>query len=56
MMMELPRERKTSKEDAFLHGFGLSNIEKAVEKYDGQCTVKARDGKFVLKVMIPIPE
>ena len=25
----------------------------AVEKYDGQCTAKAGDGKFVLKIMIP---
>lgn len=56
MQIELPQDRRTSKEDTFLHGFGLSNIEKAVEKYDGQCTVKAEKGKFVLKVMIPIPE
>ena len=56
MMLDLPKDAKTSKEDIFLHGFGLSNIRKAAEKYDGQCTTKAKDGKFVLKVMIPIPE
>ncbi|MCI8666848.1 MAG: GHKL domain-containing protein [Dorea sp.] len=56
MMLDLPKYAKTSKEDIFLHGFGLSNIRKAAEKYDGQCTTKAKDGKFVLKVMIPIPE
>lgn len=56
MMLDLPKYAKTSKEDIFLHGFGLSNIRKAAEKYDGQCTTKAGDGKFVLKVMIPIPE
>lgn len=56
MLPGLPDDKKTSKEDTFLHGFGLSNIQKAAEKYDGQCTIKAANGKFVLKVMIPIPE
>ena len=27
--------RRTTKEDTFLHGFGLSNIKNAVQKYDG---------------------
>lgn len=48
------QDRKTTKEDSFLHGFGLSNIKRAVEKYDGQYTIKAENGTFVLKVMIPI--
>ena len=56
MLLDGPGDGRTSKEDTFLHGFGLSNIRKAAEKYDGQCTVKAKDGKFVLKIMIPIPE
>lgn len=56
MLIDLPGDGKTSKEDTFLHGFGLSNIRNAAEKYDGQCTAKAKDGKFVLKIMIPIPE
>ncbi len=46
---------KTTKDDAFLHGFGLSNIRNTLEKYDGQCTVKCADGVFVLKIMIPVP-
>lgn len=45
---------KTTKEDALFHGFGLSNIRAAVDKYDGQCTVKCKDGVFVLKIMIPM--
>lgn len=48
-------EGKTTKQDAFAHGFGLSNIRKAVEKYDGQCTAEAANGRFVLKIVIPIP-
>lgn len=45
---------KTTKEDTLFHGFGLSNIRAASEKYDGQCTVKCEGGVFVLKVMIPV--
>lgn len=46
---------QTTKDDTFLHGFGLSNIRNTVKKYDGQCTVKCSDGVFVLKIMIPLP-
>ncbi len=45
----------TTKEDAFLHGFGLPNIQKAVERYGGQCRMKAENEMFVLKILIPIP-
>ncbi|MDE5825499.1 MAG: ATP-binding protein [Lachnospiraceae bacterium] len=48
-------KNRTTKEDAFAHGFGLSNIRNAVQKYDGQCSVKAGEGKFTLKMVIPIP-
>ena len=47
---------RTTKEDAFAHGFGIPNIRKAVERYGGQCSVRAEEGRFVLKIMIPIPE
>ena len=46
---------KTTKEDTFAHGFGLTNIRNAVQKYDGQCSVKTGEGKFTLKMVIPIP-
>lgn len=45
----------TTKKDTFLHGFGLPNIRTTVEKYGGQCSTKAADGMFTLKIMIPIP-
>lgn len=54
-LLDLPSDAKTSKEDTFLHGFGIANIRKTAEKYDGQCMVKSGGGKFILKVMIPIP-
>ena len=46
----------TSKEDEFLHGFGIPNIRKAVEKYNGECVIRQENGKFVMKHMIPLPE
>lgn len=49
------RKRRTTKQDHFFHGFGLSNMRKAAEKYGGQLTVKCENGKFTLKILIPIP-
>lgn len=45
----------TTKQDAFMHGFGIPNIKKAVERYGGQCIVKTEDEMFLLKIIIPIP-
>lgn len=49
-------ENKTTKEDKFLHGFGLSNIKKAVEKYGGSYTANAEKDVFKLKIVIPVSE
>lgn len=43
----------TSKADKFLHGFGISNMKKAAEKYGGTCTVAQKNEKFTLKVLLP---
>lgn len=45
----------TTKQDHFLHGFGISNIKNAVEKYGGQCSFRREDGTYRLKILIPIP-
>ena len=45
----------TTKKDTFAHGFGLSNLKNAVEKYDGQCSTRLENGTFTLKIAIPIP-
>lgn len=45
----------TTKKDRFVHGFGIPNIKKAVEKYDGQCSFRQEDGAYLLKILIPIP-
>ena len=46
---------RTTKNDDFLHGFGISNMRKAVEEYDGQLMTKCENGKFTLKILILIP-
>lgn len=45
---------ETTKQDHFLHGFGISNIKNAVEKYGGQCSFRQEDGTYRLKILIPI--
>lgn len=42
-------KQRTTKSDDFLHGFGISNMRKAAEKYDGQLTIKCENEKFTLK-------
>ncbi len=48
--------RRTSKDDGFLHGFGIANMRKAAEKYGGQLVAKQEQERFVLKILIPIPK
>lgn len=46
---------KTSKTDTALHGFGIANIKRATEKYNGEITTRYQDGKFEIKIIIPLP-
>lgn len=46
--------QRTSKADKFLHGFGISNMQKAAEKYGGACTAVQTDGRFTLKILLPV--
>lgn len=45
----------TTKKDRFVHGFGIPNIKKAVEKYGGQCSFQQEERMYRLKILIPIP-
>ncbi|MCI9073315.1 MAG: GHKL domain-containing protein [Lachnospiraceae bacterium] len=47
---------RTSKGDDFLHGFGVRNIKKAVEKYAGQCLIRQEKGCFQMKLLLPLPQ
>lgn len=48
-------ELTTTKDDLFLHGFGLKNIRQSVEKYAGQLVIHQEKDSFILKIIIPIP-
>ena len=47
-------DSRTTKADKFLHGFGISNMKKAAEKYSGTCTTTQENGKFILKILLPV--
>lgn len=51
---EKMENRRTSKKDTFLHGYGIQNIENAVEKYNGTCTITKENEKFTLKILLPL--
>lgn len=51
---EVHKDGHTTKEDKFLHGFGISNMKKAAEKYSGSCTTTQENGKFILKILLPV--
>ena len=51
---ELHADGHTTKADKFLHGFGISNMKKAAEKYSGSCTTTQENGKFILKILLPV--
>jgi sensor histidine kinase regulating citrate/malate metabolism len=43
----------TSKKDTEHHGFGLRNIRRSVEEYDGILKAESKDDEFSLAIMIP---
>lgn len=47
-------ESTTTKEDVFLHGYGLKNIQWAVEKYGGQCKRDFQNDMYILSILLPI--
>ena len=49
----LPR---TTKSDAENHGFGLQSIRAITERYDGTMDIETEGGRFLLTILIPIPE
>lgn len=49
---EVHADGHTTKADKFLHGFGISNMKKAAEKYSGTCTTTQANGKFTLKILL----
>lgn len=50
------KKQAPSRQDPFLHGFGLPNIQKAAWRYGGWCRTSQKDGLFPLKVILPVPD
>jgi len=46
----------TTKRDDFLHGFGIFNMRQVTGKYGGQLIARCEDGKFTLKILLPVPQ
>ncbi len=46
---------KTSKADGVMHGYGIKNMWRIVEKYGGEFSVRAENGAFYVTVLIPLP-
>lgn len=54
-LLKGPGYDRTSKEDKFLHGFGIRNIKQAVERYSGQCLIRQEKDCFQMKILLPLP-
>lgn len=46
----------TSKTDKRMHGFGLRNVRRVVDRYHGTMTITADRESFALNVLLPFPE
>lgn len=47
---------KTGKKNKAFHGYGLTNIKKTIKKYNGDCSISAENGEFIVSIVIPIPD
>ena len=45
---------KTTKQNKLYHGFGVKSIKLIAEKYHGDVSILAKDGKFILDILFQI--
>ena len=45
---------KTTKQNKHDHGFGVKSIKLIEEKYHGDISISAKNGKFILDILLPI--
>lgn len=45
---------KTNKQNRRIHGLGLENVRKIVEKYSGQCWITVNEGNYQIEVCLKI--
>lgn len=43
----------TSKKNSYMHGIGLNNVKKTIEKYFGEVIINYSKNTFTIKIMIP---
>lgn len=48
--------RYTTKKNKELHGYGLENMNRTIEKYDGNMSIQQEGNRFILKIMVPCTE
>lgn len=51
--LDIPRQT-TTKEDKTAHGYGISNIQRVVEKYKGMINFYVKEEMFCVEIMLPI--
>lgn len=49
---DINKNLKTIKKDKTKHGFGLKNIKKIVDKYNGNMEIDIKDNKFITKIAL----
>jgi len=48
------KHTKSSKTNNSFHGYGLTNVKKAVRKYNGECSIQSEDREFIVSVLLPV--
>ncbi|MNN85727.1 hypothetical protein D3C81_2030490 [compost metagenome] len=51
-----PSELQSRKENPWLHGIGLSNVQRTADKYGGHLKTTAKTGEFETVVVLPFPK
>lgn len=46
------RKSYTSKVDSSMHGYGMGNMKKCLEKYNGMLNTELKDGQFILSIIL----
>lgn len=47
---------KTSKGDTTSHGFGSLSMRLLTERYDGLMDISTASGRYILSIVLPLPE
>lgn len=52
LYVDINKNLKTLKKDKKKHGFGLKNIKKIVDKYNGNIGMDIKDKKFITQITL----